>query len=78
MGESPLPGNEEIEYNRIMSEMAEIYSTSTVCFDKNECLPLDPDLTEIMATSNNYALRTYVWKVYQFLRIIRKFAFAVF
>ena len=31
--------------------------------DTAECLPLSPDLSEIMATSNDYKLRTYVWQV---------------
>ena len=31
--------------------------------DAAECLPLSPDLSEIMATSNDYKLRTYVWQV---------------
>ena len=29
----------------------------------DECVPLSPDLNEIMATSSDYQLRTYVWKV---------------
>ena len=31
--------------------------------DAEECLPLSPDLSEIMATTNDYKLRTYVWQV---------------
>lgn len=31
--------------------------------DAEECLPLYPDLNEIMATSNDFKLRTYVWQV---------------
>ena len=43
--------------------MADVYSTSEVCIDRHKCLPLSPDLENIMANSNRYSLRTYVWKV---------------
>ena len=46
--------------------MAEIYSSSEVCFENNYCLPLEPDLTDIMAQSDNYGLRTYIWQVESF------------
>ena len=53
--------------------MGGIYGTSEVCLngtkwsdlsdDGNKCLPLEPGLTEIMADSDDYELRSYVWKV---------------
>ena len=56
-----------------MTEMGGIYGTSEVCLngtkwsdlsdDGNKCLPLEPGLTEIMADSDDYELRSYVWKV---------------
>ena len=56
-----------------MTEMGGIYGTSEVCLngtkwsdlsdDGNICLPLEPGLTEIMADSDDYELRSYVWKV---------------
>ena len=56
-----------------MTEMGGIYGTSTVCLNGTEwsnmtngadtCLPLSPDLTNLMATSSDYKLRTHVWEV---------------
>ena len=53
--------------------MGGIYGTSEVCLngtkwsdlsdDGNKCLPLEPGLTEIMAESDDYELRSYVWRV---------------
>ena len=57
-----------------MAEMGEIYAASTVCLNRTKwsnmtngvdtCFPLSPDLTNLMATSNDYKLRTYVWEVF--------------
>ena len=53
--------------------MGRIYGTGEVCLngtewshlikDGKECLSLEPHLTEIMADSSDYKLRSYVWKV---------------
>ena len=80
VGQESLPTEEEEEFEKIMSDMGGIYGTSTVCLngtewskttnEVNKCLPLSPDLEEIMATSNDYNLRRYVWKVI-FIRVPR-------
>ncbi|ESO94198.1 hypothetical protein LOTGIDRAFT_161404 [Lottia gigantea] len=48
--------------NNIMSEMEAIYSTGKVCLTENNCLPLDPDLSRLMATSTDYDELLTVWK----------------
>ena len=58
-----LPDGEEKEFNRILSEMSNIYGSSVVCSEDNECLELEPGLSNLMANSDNYTLRTYVWQV---------------
>ena len=73
VGKKALPTDEEEELEKVMSDMTGIYGTSTVCLngtewskttnEVNKCLPLSPDLEEIMAKSNDYNLRSYVWKV---------------
>ena len=67
VGDIPLPVDEELEYHGILSQMADVYSSSEVCIDRHKCLPLSPDLENIMANSNRYSLRTYVWKVRRLL-----------
>lgn len=41
--------------------MTTIYALARVCY-KNECLPLDPDLTTIMRESRNYDSLLFAWK----------------
>ena len=47
--------------------MGKIYGSTKVCIDGNEdgdqCYNLEPGLTDIMAESTNYTLRTLVWEV---------------
>ncbi|KAJ1136665.1 hypothetical protein NDU88_003080 [Pleurodeles waltl] len=59
-----LPEAELIEYNQILSDMETIYSVAKVCRDgqTTNCLPLDPDLTEILAKSRNYDELLFAWK----------------
>jgi len=48
-----------------IGNMQNAYSTAKVCDlpgHSSECLPLDPDLTEIMSTSRDYNLLREVWK----------------
>ncbi|KAG8447001.1 hypothetical protein GDO86_014445 [Hymenochirus boettgeri] len=53
---------EQKEYNQILSDMETTYSVAKVCKEDNKCLPLDPDLTEIMAKSQNYDELLFAWK----------------
>ncbi|XP_072270719.1 angiotensin-converting enzyme [Pyxicephalus adspersus] len=50
------------EYNQIVSEMETIYSKATVCNNNNKCLPLDPDLTALLAKSRDYDELLWAWK----------------
>ncbi|XP_069761237.1 angiotensin-converting enzyme isoform X3 [Narcine bancroftii] len=50
------------EYNSILSEMETTYSTAKVCRENGTCHPLDPDLTHILATSNDYDELLFAWK----------------
>ena len=73
MGEESLPKEAVKELNKIMSEMGNIYGSTEVCLsgtewfnittDDDKCLPLSPDLSKIMATSDDHKLRSYVWQV---------------
>ncbi|CAL1534581.1 unnamed protein product [Lymnaea stagnalis] len=47
--------------NKIKSDMETIYNTATVTMPSGESLPLDPDLTEIMANSRNYEELLAAW-----------------
>lgn len=52
---------EQKEYNQIVSEMETIYSKATVCKD-SKCMPLDPDLTALLAKSRDYDELLWAWK----------------
>ncbi|XP_041431911.1 angiotensin-converting enzyme isoform X1 [Xenopus laevis] len=58
-----LPEVEQKEYNQILSDMETIYSVAKVCRNGNkDCLPLDPDLTEILAKSRDYDELLFAWQ----------------
>lgn len=59
-----LPEAELVEYNQILSDMETMYSVAKVCRDgqTTNCLPLDPDLTEILAKSRSYDELLFAWK----------------
>ncbi|XP_053309980.1 angiotensin-converting enzyme [Spea bombifrons] len=57
-----LPENEQKELNQILSNMETTYSVAKVCKNETTCLPLDPDLTEIMAQSRDYDELLFAWK----------------
>ncbi|XP_056404141.1 angiotensin-converting enzyme isoform X2 [Hyla sarda] len=56
-----LPEEEQRQYNEIVSEMETTYSKAKVCKD-DKCMPLDPDLTELMAKSRDYDELLFAWK----------------
>ncbi|XP_069808556.1 angiotensin-converting enzyme [Dendropsophus ebraccatus] len=56
-----LPEEEQKQYNEIVSNMETIYSKATVCRG-DKCMPLDPDLTELMAKSRDYDELLFAWK----------------
>nr|XP_015217378.1 PREDICTED: angiotensin-converting enzyme isoform X1 [Lepisosteus oculatus] len=57
-----LPQNELKDYNELLSRMETTYSVATVCQEGRRCLPLDPDLTEIMAKSRDYKELLFAWQ----------------
>ncbi|XP_030364883.1 angiotensin-converting enzyme isoform X1 [Strigops habroptila] len=57
-----LPDDELMEYNTLLSDMETTYSVAKVCRENKTCHPLDPDLTDIMATSRDYDELLFVWK----------------
>uniref|UniRef100_A0A8C3KJA8 Angiotensin-converting enzyme n=1 Tax=Calidris pygmaea TaxID=425635 RepID=A0A8C3KJA8_9CHAR len=57
-----LPENELKEYNTLLSDMETTYSVAKVCGENNVCVPLDPDLTDLMATSRDYDKLLFAWK----------------
>nr|KAF6454433.1 hypothetical protein HJG63_000150 [Rousettus aegyptiacus] len=48
-----LPKDELREYNKILAYMEKTYSTAQVCLNEGPCMPLEPDLEEVMATSRD-------------------------
>ncbi|OCT62270.1 hypothetical protein XELAEV_18043354mg [Xenopus laevis] len=63
LGASNLNISMREEYNTILSQMDSIYSTSKVCppNPNEKCWSLEPELTEIMATSRSYKKLLYAW-----------------
>uniref|UniRef100_A0A8C6VKL6 Angiotensin-converting enzyme n=1 Tax=Naja naja TaxID=35670 RepID=A0A8C6VKL6_NAJNA len=64
LGPSNLPLKKREEYNTILSDMDIIYSTAKVCLpnQNSSCWALEPDITEIMATSRSYKKLLYAWE----------------
>ncbi|XP_075701161.1 angiotensin-converting enzyme isoform X2 [Rhinoderma darwinii] len=56
-----LTEDQQKEYNQLVSDMETIYSKAKVCKD-DKCMPLDPDLTELMAKSRDYDELLFAWK----------------
>uniref|UniRef100_H0UWL7 Angiotensin-converting enzyme n=1 Tax=Cavia porcellus TaxID=10141 RepID=H0UWL7_CAVPO len=57
-----LPTQELEEYNQILLDMETTYSVANVCHTNGTCLQLEPDLTNVMATSRKYEELLWVWK----------------
>ncbi|XP_040032505.2 angiotensin-converting enzyme [Gasterosteus aculeatus] len=64
LGVANLPPKEREEYNTILSIMDNIYSTAKVHPAPNISWSLEPDLTEIMASSSSYKRLLYVWEAW--------------
>ncbi|NWS81100.1 ACE enzyme, partial [Toxostoma redivivum] len=62
LGPSNLPLEEREQYNTILSDMDKIYSTAKVCPSNSTCWDLEPDLSDIMATSRSYKKLLYAWE----------------
>ncbi|XP_034715811.1 angiotensin-converting enzyme [Etheostoma cragini] len=64
LGVANLPQKEREEYNTILSTMDNIYSTAKVEPAPNVSWSLEPELTNIMATSRSYKRLLYVWEAW--------------
>ncbi|XP_055868874.1 angiotensin-converting enzyme-like isoform X2 [Biomphalaria glabrata] len=53
--------NQQVYMLTLKSDLEKLYSTATVCLNHGKCLPLDPDITHIMAQSRNYQELLDVW-----------------
>uniref|UniRef100_A0A8B9ZHT4 Angiotensin-converting enzyme n=1 Tax=Anas platyrhynchos TaxID=8839 RepID=A0A8B9ZHT4_ANAPL len=62
LGPSNLPLDKRQQYNTILSDMDKIYSTAKVCPTNDTCWELEPDLSDIMATSRSYKKLLYAWE----------------
>ncbi|XP_057277957.1 angiotensin-converting enzyme [Pezoporus wallicus] len=62
LGPSNLPLDKREQYNTILSNMDKIYSTAKVCLDNGTCWELEPDISDIMATSRSYKKLLYAWE----------------
>lgn len=64
LGPANLPLEKRQQYNTILSEMDNIYSTSKVCppIPGSACWSLEPELTDIMANSRSYRKLLYAWE----------------
>uniref|UniRef100_A0A803W0Y4 Angiotensin-converting enzyme n=1 Tax=Ficedula albicollis TaxID=59894 RepID=A0A803W0Y4_FICAL len=62
LGPSNLPLEEREQYNTILSDMDKIYSTAKVCLSNSTCWDLEPDLSDIMATSRSYRKLLFAWE----------------
>lgn len=62
LGPANLPTAEREEYNRILSTMDSIYSTAKVHPQPNISWSLEPELTDIMATSRSYKKLLFAWE----------------
>ncbi|XP_061410805.1 angiotensin-converting enzyme-like [Lethenteron reissneri] len=66
LGSANLDITEREEYNRLLSDMDAIYSTAKVCkpgqTSGSDCAPLDPTITDILATSRSYKKLLYYWE----------------
>ncbi|CAB1457679.1 unnamed protein product [Pleuronectes platessa] len=62
LGVANLPVEQRKEYNTILSNMDNIYSTAKVHVDPNISWSLEPHLTDIMANSRSYKKLLYAWE----------------
>uniref|UniRef100_A0A8C3XMN8 Angiotensin-converting enzyme n=1 Tax=Chelydra serpentina TaxID=8475 RepID=A0A8C3XMN8_CHESE len=64
LGPSNLPLDKRQQYNTILSEMDNIYSTAKVCPPNQtaDCWALEPEITNTMASSRSYQKLLYAWE----------------
>ncbi|XP_037350441.1 angiotensin-converting enzyme-like protein Ace3 [Talpa occidentalis] len=57
-----LPQDDLREYNQLLAYMETTYSMAQVCLNEGPCLSLEPDLQEIMATSQDERELVWAWQ----------------
>ncbi|XP_072602963.1 angiotensin-converting enzyme-like protein Ace3 [Vulpes vulpes] len=57
-----LPQDELREYNQLLAYMETTYSMAQVCLNEGPCMPLEPDLQEVMATSRDQKELLWAWQ----------------
>ncbi|KAK3605972.1 hypothetical protein CHS0354_019650 [Potamilus streckersoni] len=63
IGTAAFPDTVKLEkISDLEGEMTSIYSRARGCLNTTTCLPLEPDLVDIIANSRNYAELTAAWK----------------
>ncbi|XP_053426752.1 angiotensin-converting enzyme-like protein Ace3 [Nycticebus coucang] len=62
IGKAALPQDELREYNKLLAYMETTYSMAQVCMNEGPCLPLEPDLEEVMATSRDQKELLWAWQ----------------
>uniref|UniRef100_A0A5F8HCZ6 Angiotensin-converting enzyme n=1 Tax=Monodelphis domestica TaxID=13616 RepID=A0A5F8HCZ6_MONDO len=62
LGRAALSTTDLNEYNNVLLKMESVYSKAKVCQENGSCLPLDPDLTNLMAVSRDYDNLLWAWK----------------
>ncbi|XP_025746074.1 LOW QUALITY PROTEIN: angiotensin-converting enzyme-like protein Ace3 [Callorhinus ursinus] len=62
IGKAALPQDELWEYNKLLAYMETTYSMAQVCLSEGPCLPLEPDLQEVMATSRDQKELLWAWQ----------------
>ncbi|XP_074080542.1 angiotensin-converting enzyme-like isoform X2 [Macrotis lagotis] len=62
MKRASLPKNDLKEYNELLTTMEKIYNLADVCLEEGPCIPLEPDLTDIMSFSRNYDKLLWAWQ----------------
>ncbi|XP_043859649.1 angiotensin-converting enzyme-like [Dromiciops gliroides] len=64
LGPANLPIDQRQTYNTLLSKMTSIYSSTKVCFPNKTatCWALEPELTEILASSRSYTKLLFAWE----------------
>ncbi|XP_077019647.1 angiotensin-converting enzyme isoform X3 [Tamandua tetradactyla] len=64
LGSANLPLTKRQQYNSLLTNMSRIYSTAKVCFPNKTatCWSLDPELTDILASSRSYTMLLFAWE----------------
>ncbi|CAL1542879.1 unnamed protein product [Lymnaea stagnalis] len=64
-GTSTQTNTTKIRMSQLRSKMQAIYSEAAVCLSTNNCLELEPGLTDLMANSEDYDQLLSAWKLWR-------------